>query len=160
MKPFAGVTVTTAIPGFDAVTVTLEGVAESVKLPVAAVMLIETAVEVDPAKVASPPYCAVIECVPAASVEVAKVAEPEPFSVPGPSVVAPSRNITVPVGTFVPLAGVTLAMNETLAPVVPVAGPVNIVVVEISVPAFTVSVRAVEVLVENLVSPLYFAVIE
>jgi hypothetical protein len=148
------------MPGCDAVTVTLEGVTPSVKLPVAAVMLIESALEVDVAKVASPPYCAVIECVPAASVEVANVAEPEPFSVPDPRLVAPSRNITVPVGTFVPLAGVTLAINETLAPVVPVAGPVSIVVVEMSAAAFTVCVSAGEVSAAKFVSPLYCAVIE
>jgi hypothetical protein len=160
LKPFAGVTVTTAIPACDGVTVTLEGVAESVKLPVAAVMLIDTAVEVDIAKFASPPYCAVIECMPAANVEVANVAEPEPFNVPGPKVVWPSRNVTVPVGTFVPLAGVTLAINETLAPVVPVAGPVNIVVVAMSAAAFTVCVNAGEVSAAKFASPPYCAVIE
>jgi hypothetical protein len=155
-----GVSVTTAMPGCDAVTVTLDGETDSVKFPVAAVMLIEAAVEVDVAKFASPPYCAVIECVPVESVDVEKVVEPEPLSVPGPKFVAPSRNITVPVGTFVPLAGVTLAMNETLAPAVAVAGPVSAVVVETSAAAFTTCDKAGEVLVENFASPLYFAVIE
>jgi hypothetical protein len=148
------------MPGCDAVTVTFDGVAESVKLPVAAVMLVETAIDVDIAKFASPPYCAVIECIPAANVDVANVAEPEPFNVPGPKVVAPSRNVTVPVGTFVPLAGVTLAINETLAPVVPAAGPVNIVVVAMSAAAFTVSVNAGEVSPAKFASPPYCAVIE
>src|ERR1700723_1021589 len=105
LNPFVGVTVTTARPGCDALTVTLDGETDSVKFPAAAVMLIEAAVEVDVAKFASPPYCAVIECVPVESVDVEKVVEPEPLSVPGPRFVAPSRNITVPVGTFVPLAG-------------------------------------------------------
>ena len=160
MNPFVGVTVTTAMPACDGVTVTLEGDTESVKFPAAAVMLIESPVEVDVEKFASPPYCAVIECVPTDNVEVENVVEPDAFSVPGPKLVAPSRNVTVPVGTFVPLAGVTLAMNVTFAPDVAVAGPVSIVVVPISAPAFTTCESAVEVLVENLASPLYFAVIE
>jgi hypothetical protein len=160
LNPFVGVTVTTARPGCDALTVTLDGETDSVKFPAAAVMLIEAAVEVDVAKFASPPYCAVIECVPVESVDVEKVVEPEPLSVPGPRFVAPSRNITVPVGTFVPFAGVTLAMNVTFVPDVAVAGPVSVVVVEMSAPAFTTSDKAGEVLVENFESPLYFAVME
>ena len=86
--------------------------------------------------------------------------EPDVFNLPGPRLVAPSRNITVPVGTFVPLAGVTLAIKVTFAPDVDVAGPVSVVVVEISAPAFTTCNSAVEVLVVNFASPLYFAVIE
>ena len=62
------------------------------------------------AKFESPPYCAVIECDPAASVEVANVATPT-LSVPVPSVVAPSRNVTVPPG--VPPVPVTVAVNVT-----------------------------------------------
>ena len=45
-----------------------------------------------------------MECVPEASKEVASVACP-PLSVPVPRLVAPSRNVTVPVG--VPAAGAT-----------------------------------------------------
>jgi hypothetical protein len=51
-------------------------------------------------------------------------------------------------------------MNVTFAPEAAVAGPVSIVVVPISAPAFTTCDSAVEVLVENFASPLYFAVIE
>ena len=160
LNPLVGVTVTTAMPAGDGVTVTLDGETESVKFPAGAVMLIESAVEVDVAKFASPPYCAVIECVPADNVDVENVVEPDVFNVPGPRLVAPSRNITVPVGTFVPLDGVTLAINVTFAPEAAVAGPVSIVVVPISAPAFTTCDSAVDVLVENFASPLYFAVIE
>jgi hypothetical protein len=159
LKPFVGVTVTTVIPGCAAVTVTFDGATERVKFP-AAVILIGTALDVDAAKFASPPYFAVIEWVPAAKVVVAKFAEPEPLSVPVPMLVAASKKVTVPVGTFVPLAGVTLAINDKLAPTVPVAGPVSVVVVEVSAPALTTCDIAVDVLVENLASPLYFAVIE
>lgn len=150
LNPFVGVTVTTAIPGCAAVTVTLDGETDGVEFPVAAVMAIEAAVEVDAAKFVSPPYCAVIECVPVESVEVENVVEPEPLSVPGPRLVAPSKNVTVPVGTFVPLDGRTLAMNVTFVPDAAVAGPVSVVLVEIAVPAFTTCESAVAVLVENL----------
>ncbi len=48
----------------------------------------------------SPPYTAVIECVATVNVVVANVATPEPFNVPVPIVVAPSLNVTVPVGVI------------------------------------------------------------
>jgi len=75
----------------------------------------EIALEVLVAKFASPAYFAVIECVPAVSVDVANVATPE-LRVPDPRVVAPSRNVTVPVG--VPPVTVTVAVNVTDWPVV------------------------------------------
>jgi len=50
----------------------------------------------------------VIECDPAVSVDVLKVALP-PLSVPVPSVVLPSLNVTVPVAA----EGVTVAVNVT-----------------------------------------------
>jgi hypothetical protein len=50
-----------------------------------------------------------MECVPTLSVEVVNVACPDPLSVPLPSVVAPSLNVTVPVG-FDP---VTVAVKVT-----------------------------------------------
>jgi hypothetical protein len=154
LNPFAGVTVTVAIPACVALTVTLDGATESVKVPTD-VMLIESGADVDVEKFASPLYFAVIEFAPAGRVVVEKLAEPDPFSVPVPRVVAPLENVTVPVGTFVPLAGVTLAINVTLAPDVAVAGPVSVVVVPIS----TVCVIALEVLAAKFASPLYFAVI-
>jgi hypothetical protein len=64
-------------------------------------------------KFVSPPYCAVSECVPAVSAEVASVATPLLFRDPVPSAVAPSKNVTVPVG--VPGA-VTVAASVTVPP--------------------------------------------
>src|ERR1700723_3570362 len=160
LNPFVGVTVTTAMPACDGVTVTLEGDTESVKLPAVAVMLIETAVEVEFAKFGSPPYCAVIECIPTDSAEVEKVATPDAFSGKAPKIPAPSLKVTWPVGTLVPLAGATLAMIITFAPDVAVAGPVSVVVVLVACVALTVTVKMLDVLGEKFASPLYWAVIE
>jgi hypothetical protein len=64
-----------------------------------------------------PPYTAVIGCVPTASVEVERVATPEPLSVPVPMEVAPSLNVTVPVGVPAPGATTaTVAVNVTDCP--------------------------------------------
>jgi hypothetical protein len=59
----------------------------------------------------SPPYEALIECAPTASVEVLKIACPL-LSVPVPSVALPSLNVTVPVAT----EGDTVAVNVTKEP--------------------------------------------
>jgi hypothetical protein len=67
------------------------------------------------AKFASPPYCAVRECVPAARVEATKVATPLLFTELAPSAVVPSKKVTVPVGVPVSDA-VTVAVNVTVAP--------------------------------------------
>jgi hypothetical protein len=160
LNPFAGVKVMTAVPGSPGLIVTLDGAADSVKLPAAAPTFIESGADVDVEKFASPPYFAVIEPAPTGSVVVEKVVEPEPFSVPVPRVVAPLANVTVPVGTFVPLAGATPAINVTLAPEVAVAGPVSVVVVETNAAAFIVSMNAGEVLAWKFVSPLYCAVMD
>ena len=55
---------------------------------------------------------------PDVSEEVLYVACPEPFRVPVPSVVAPSLNVTVPVGVPVPELGATVAVNITDCPTV------------------------------------------
>jgi hypothetical protein len=65
----------------------------------------------------SAPYAAVIECVPAVRVVVVRVATPDPFSVPVPSVVPLFLKVIVPVG--MPVLGafaVTVAVNVTDAP--------------------------------------------
>ena len=50
------------------------------------------------------------------------VATPEPFNAPVPSILVPSRKVTVPVGVPVlPLAPVMVAVKVTLPPVVMVA---------------------------------------
>ena len=66
--------------------------------------------EVLPAKLASPLYTAVMECVPTVSVDVVNAAFPA-LSVPVPSVAVPFLNVTVPVG--VPDVAVTVAVNVT-----------------------------------------------
>ena len=53
-----------------------------------------------------------IECEPAAKVEVTNVAWALAFRVPVPSVVVPSRKVTVPVGVPVPVE-VTFAVKVT-----------------------------------------------
>ena len=70
----------------------------------------DSAGEVLGAKLVSPLYTAVMECVPTVSVEVVNVADP-PLSVPVPSVAVPFLNVTVPVG--VPEVAVTVAVNVT-----------------------------------------------
>lgn len=67
--------------------------------------------DVLPAYVASPPYTAVMEWLPAVSKEVAKLAWPEPLSDAEPSVVLPSLKVTVPVGVL-PLPN-TVAVKVT-----------------------------------------------
>ena len=71
-------------------------------------------------KLPSPPYTAVIEWGDPLkeSVAVLNVATLEPFSVPVPSVVAPSLKVTVPVGVPVEEGelSVTVAVNVTEAP--------------------------------------------
>src|SRR6266496_4732116 len=54
-----------------------------------------------------------MECEPAVSEEVVKVALPEALSVPEPSVVAPSLNVTVPVGVTPGTAAVIVAVKVT-----------------------------------------------
>jgi hypothetical protein len=80
----------------------------------AGVMVSVTAAEVLPVKFALPLYLPVMECAPAASIDVVKVAIPVLFSVPTPSVVVPSRNATVPVG--VPPLLATVAVHMTAVP--------------------------------------------
>jgi hypothetical protein len=62
----------------------------------------------------SPPYWAVIECVPVERLEFERVATPLVLSVEEPRGVLPSENVTVPVGVTVPEVGVTVAVNVTI----------------------------------------------
>jgi hypothetical protein len=73
-------------------------------------MVSVAAAEVLALKLESPPYAAVMECVPTVSIEIVKVAIPLLFRVPVPSVVVPSRKVTEPVGVPL-LPGVTVAVN-------------------------------------------------
>jgi hypothetical protein len=58
----------------------------------------------------------VIVSVPTANVEVLKVAVPEEFRVPVPSVVLPSLKVTVPVGAAEPVVWATVAGKVTVWP--------------------------------------------
>jgi hypothetical protein len=67
--------------------------------------------EVLAAKFKLPPYTAVIVCAPTERAAVPKLAWPEAFSVAVPSEVAPSLNVTRPIGT--PLLELTVAVKAT-----------------------------------------------
>ena len=74
-----------------------------------------------------------------------------------PSTVAPSRNVTVPVGT--PAAEVTVAVRVTACPVVEGFGvEVKVVVVAAAAGAFTTWVTTAEVLAAKVALPPYAAV--
>ncbi len=91
-----------------------------------------------------------MEWVPADRAEVVKVATP-PLRVPVPSVVAPSKKVTVPVAGPEPDPGVTVAVKVTDWPVLEGFWlEVSAVVVE---RRFTVWLSAVEVLGLKLASP-------
>jgi len=81
----------------------------------ACVMASVAAIEVLAVKLESPPYDAVIECVPTASVEIVKVVLPPLLNVPMPSVTVPSRKVIAPVGVPLPVE-VTVAVNVTGVP--------------------------------------------
>jgi hypothetical protein len=99
-----------------------------------------------------PLYRAVIVCVPADRLDTESVAKPLASSADDPRVVAPSRNVTVPVG--VPDELPTKAVNPTLCPYVDEFGcDVSDVVVAIKAP-FTVCVRIEDVLAAYVLSPL------
>ena len=84
------------------------------------------------------------------------VATPVALSVPVPKEVEPSMNVTVPVGTVVPEAGVTVAVNVTDCPACDgLSEVVSVVVVAVS-PVGTRYMILDKLLVE-LLSPTYFA---
>jgi hypothetical protein len=96
---------------------------------------------------------------PTVSVDVVKVATAPPFSVPLPSVVVPSRKVTVPVGAP-DVVDVIVAVNVTGAPLDAEAAELtNTVVVAAGATAVIVSVSAAEVLLAKVALPEYLAVI-
>src|SRR5438105_4446648 len=121
VKPLRAKTATGYVAsGGPALTVRLvcPGVVASSKLG-GSVTLNDSAADVLGAKLASPPYAAMIECDPTASEEVANVATPKASSVPVPSAAAPSVYVTIPVGVPVlPASFDTVATNRTACPVV------------------------------------------
>jgi hypothetical protein len=114
--------------------------------------LCDRAPDVEPALLASPLYEAMMECVPCASEEPAKVTEP--FErVPAPNTEGPSRNCTVPVA----VAGVTEAVKVTDAP--SWEGFCDDTTIT-EVATWTVWVIAAELADVSLASPPYAAAIE
>src|SRR5436309_10147064 len=108
--------------------------------------------DVLPLKLASPPYDALIEWEPTASVLVTNVAWPEPSRVPVPRVLEPSLKVTVPVG--VPAAGlfaVTVAVKVTGCP--DTDGLIEELTDVAVLAFFTVWVSALEVLPVKVASP-------
>ena len=93
-----------------------------------------------------------MEWPPTDNADVLNVATPEPFSVPVPSVVEPSMNVTVPVGVPEPGAlAVTVDVNVTDWPKTEGLADDD---TELLVPSwFTVCVNADDVLVVKSVSP-------
>ena len=87
--------------------------------------------EVELAKPASPLYTAVSECVPTLNDDVVNDATP-PLSVPEPSIVAPSKKLTVPLGVPAPgETAVTVAVNVLACPNTDGSGlEVNVAVVD------------------------------
>ena len=91
------------------------------------------------------------------SVEVVSVATPVPFRVPVPSVVMPSRKVTVPVG--VPeVLDLIVAVNVTGAPLDAEAAELTNAAV-VAAPVM-VSAIAAEVLLAKFALPAYLQVIE
>jgi hypothetical protein len=76
-----------------------------------------TTAELEAEKFGSPAYAATIVCEPVDRVEIERVAVPE-VRVAEPSALAPSLNVTVPVGVPLPDCGATVAVNFTVCPVV------------------------------------------
>jgi hypothetical protein len=155
LKLFFGVTIIWTIAGLPAETATLLELLTIVKLGAETTWL--RTVEVLAAKLASPPYAAVMGCVPIESVDVVKVATALLFRAPVPRVVGPSRKVTVPVG--VPeVLDIIAAVNVTGAPLDDVAAELtSAAVVGTDV---MVSTIAAEVLLAKFALPVYLAVIE
>ena len=105
-------------------------------------------------KFPSPLYTAVRLWVPTLNDEIGNVATPEAFSVTVPRVVAPSLNVTVPVG--VPIEEVTIDVNVTAWPYVDGFSEEESAVELVAL--LTVCTSADEVLPAQLASPLYTSV--
>ena len=111
-------------------------------------------VEVLVLKLPSPPYTALMMWLETDSDEIANVARPE-LSAPVPKVVAPSLNVTVPVGVTKPDTCVTAAVNVTDWP--NTEGLTDELTVVVALPLLTVCVKSVDVLPVKFPSPLYVA---
>ncbi len=110
--PELGVTVAVNVMPVPAVAEVDETSSFVVVATLPARMSTVTAAEVLLAKLASPPYTAVMECEPAARVETFSVVQPAP-RVAVPKIVELSLKVTVPVG---PEPGLTVAVNVMVVP--------------------------------------------
>jgi hypothetical protein len=120
----------------------------------------DTALEVDPEKLASPEYITVIVCIPIESVLLLTDPDP-PLSVAIPSDAAPSKNVIVPVGVPEPAVGVTTALNTTLCPLVTCIAEAESAVVVLVFAATTIVTGATpDVDSLKFVFPAYTAVTE
>ena len=148
----AGVTFCVPALKFDVVAAGLAEVLIGCAISVGEFTNWMSAAEVLLLKLVSPLYTAVMLCFPTANVDVVKVALPEEFKVPAPIDVAPSRNVTVPVG--VPELGevaTTVAVNVTgVKASVGFAEEASVVEVEA---LFTVWSSGAEVLPPKFASP-------
>jgi hypothetical protein len=116
----------------------------------------DKAEDVDPLKVASPLYCAVMECVPDDNADVVKLAAP-PSSATSPEIaLLPSKNTTVPLAEL----GITLAEKVSKSPtrdgLVPAVNAKPTVVLGL----LTVCTRAALTEDVSRLSPVYLAVME
>lgn len=105
--------------------------------------------ELDALKLASPLYCAEMECVPEANAEVVNFATPLLTGTEPEIAVVPSKKMTVPVAS----CGAMVAVNVAGDPALTLSsGVVNVVVVLLF---NTVSASAAELPLLKLLSPLY-----
>lgn len=116
--------------------------------------IICSAGELAAAKLESPLYWAVIECVPTARLFVVKVAVPE-LNVPLPRFVAPSKKVTVPEGVSPDPETAALIVIDVPA----VITVVDVLSVMVLADFSTVKVSCAEVELSEFPSPAYCAVI-
>jgi len=131
----------------------VDGLSDELSVVVVAAWLTvwASAVELAKAKAASPPYLAVMVWDPTLSPVLVNVATPLAFSVPVPSVVLPSKKVTVPVGVAVAGAtALTVAVKRTGWP--KTEGLTDEFRTTVAA-LWTVCVRPKEVLVMKFVSP-------
>src|SRR6266550_3923624 len=179
LEPSLKVTVPVGVPapGLLAVTVAVkvtdcpntDGLAEELADVVVPYFTVCVSLEeVLPLKLASPPYDALIEWEPTASVLVTNVAWPEAFRVPVPRVLGPSLKVTVPVGVPAPLVlAFTVAVKVTGCPdtdglieeMTPVVVPGSVVVVVGAAVVVVVVVGAAVVVVGGAVVAVGAAVV-
>ena len=113
VPPAAGVTTAVKVAGWPWVTASAADEETAVAVAIGSIVW-TTGADVPPAKLPSPAYSAVTGWPPTASPATARVATPPASTAAVPSTTAPSRNVTVPVGTPAPGAtAATVAVRVT-----------------------------------------------